>query len=294
MKDIQYSNGEIVTTKREIERNPSSFAKYKFIGLDCHKPNKCFIETDGNVKDEYIANILKVTDELFELVGKTKWDVQGVNMDNGYFGSYSHICVNGKEVIVFVDDRDAKINVVTGFHTKIFYGKGLGHWDGDSRWNSDKPLVVFDEGKGYNLVQAHTPRLICQEYLKELSPKFYWNGNTYVAEGTDHNGRKVLVTDKGTIIPTDDALNAERDLEYAKSLAIGEIQTEWIGKGKPCYHIHGLEYKGARVCKIDNGKAAEMFKTHKSFNTMFASAEWRIIDGRAALLLRDYANSDYD
>ena len=91
-----------------------------------------------------------------DIDGKLKWvvnDILGdtkhkIPLNNGYFGSYSLIEYKGKQAIVFVDDSDAIVHVVTDFYDKILYGSKYDTWSGDYRYNNDKPVVVFDKNLG--------------------------------------------------------------------------------------------------------------------------------------------------
>ena len=223
--------------------------------------------------------------------GKYKWQVKGVKQNNGYFGAYSCIEVDGKFAVVYCDDRDALVKVITDWYDAIEWHND---WSGDYRWNDDKPIVVYDKEKGYSLNAPHTDKLLC-DWLSEIIAVWKYDRNigNYLKGVKD--GKNVYITEKGNIINANvTSTNYEVVLKACKSMTNDEVRSLWIEKGLPCAHIRGMEYKGSVPHKIDKDTALEMFETHNHFNCMFNSAEWRVLDGEVTLLMRDYANSDYD
>ncbi len=255
---------------------------------------------DGRTSRVNLSQIYKPDPRTLELFGMRKWDVEGVKRDNGYFGAYSCIEYKGKKAIVFCDDRDAIVKVVTDWYDDILYGKGAdSFWDGDNRWNHDKPIIVIDKDKGYNLNAPHRYDLLCERWLRSLDGKWCYNkvqGDFMLGIDSDEENTPVVVTKQGTIRKAVQATpeEIEKLLKMVKGFTLDEIERLWIKQGRPCYYICGFEFKGAGHRKVTKEKALEYFKTHHSFDCSFNSAEWRVIDGEVALLFRDYSGSDYD
>lgn len=249
--------------------------------------------------------LMLADDAVLDLDGKSKWEVNEilgnvqhkVPIDNGYFGAYSVIDYKGQQCIVYVDDRDAKVKVVTNLYDKI-YKQECGSWSGDYRWNSDKPLVVYKKRKGYNIIMPHGCMLGLDKWLKNIEPHWYWGGTDLgnYLKGIDKDGNAVYITPKGSVrlVASTTKQNLENVLAACKSMTNDEISELWIGKGMPCAFIRGLEYKGSRPTIVTKERAIELFKTHHNFSKYFGSAEWRIHDAQVILLFREYANSDYD
>ena len=255
---------------------------------------------DGKKAECKFEDVSFVDSMVFDINLKTKWSVNlllgntpfKVAMDNGYFGSYSLIEYKGKKAVVYCDDRDAIVKQITTFYDDITCLS----WDGDYRWNHDKPCVVKSDGV-YNILAPHTNKLLCKEWLKEIEPK--WKNSKelgYYLNGINENGDNVVITANGTIRNAElsTSANINNVLSAVKLLTLQEIIDCWIKKGFPCAHICGLEYKGARCGIISMESALEYIKTHNRFNGSFNSAEWRVLDGAVTLLFRDYCNSDYD
>lgn len=250
---------------------------------------------DGNTYRTRQTECFQAGDNTLELSRKSLYVVNGllgndeVNRvkESGYFGKYSKITYNGKDTIVYVDRGESEVNVVCPFFDKIFYNTP---WSGDYRWNHDKPLVVFDEDKGFNLLAKHSHKLLCDEWLKELTP--YWNGkgaNEYLS-GINNDGKEVVVSKNGIVI---EKSATEVTLDEVKSYGEKEIN-EWISSDRPCGYVRGLDYKGALVTYIDADRAKELYKTHNVFGGRFNSAEWRMMDNQVVLVFIDYCDSDYD
>ena len=256
---------------------------------------------DGKTERKKFSDVNSVEMRVLDINRKDKWQVNAllgnttfkVKMDNGYFGAYSIIEYKGKKAVVFCDDRNAVVKLVTAFYDDIL----CLDWDGDYRWNNDKPCIVKEEGL-YNILEKHSNHLLCGEWLKEIKP--HWKSDKalgYYLNGVNQNGESVIITDKGTIrlanLATPKNLN-----NILAAVKLFETKQEvidcWINKGLPCAHIRGLEYKGARCGLISKEEALEYIETHYRFGKPFNSAEWRILDGAVTLLFRDYCDSDYD
>ena len=214
----------------------------------------------NNPDDSYRTTQDKVylaDERVLDINLKSKWEVNyilgdvpnKVKMDNGYFGAYSLIDYKDKQAIVYVDDRDAKVNVITDFYDKVFYN--CGHettWSGDNRWNSDKPLVVYKKRVGYNIIGKHSNRLLCNKWLKSIESRWYSDHTLgdYL-KGKDKKGNAVIITENGSVrlssMSTPENINDI--MTKVKSYTNDEVLHLWIEKGLPCAHIHGLEYKGA-------------------------------------------------
>lgn len=256
---------------------------------------------DGKTERKKFSDVNRVEIRVLDINRMDKWQVNAllgdtpfkVKMNNGYFGSYSVIRHKGKKAVVFCDDRDAIVKLVTAFYDDIL----CIDWSGDYRWNTDKPCIVKEDGL-YNILEKHSNHLLCGEWLKEIKP--HWKSDStlgYYLEGVNHEGKEVIITDNGTIrlANLSTPKNINNILAAAKLLTTKqEIIDCWISKGLPCAHIRGLEYKGARCGLISKEEALRYIETHCSFSGSFNSAEWRILDGAVTLLFRDYCDSDYD
>lgn len=256
---------------------------------------------DGKTERKKFSDVYLVDSRVLDINQKDKWQVNAllgatpfkVGMDNGYFGAYSIIEYKGKKAVVFCDDRDAIVKLVTAFYDDILCVA----WSGDYRCNTDKPCIVKEDGL-YNILEKHSNHLLCNEWLKDIECKWkYHNTLGYYLNGVNQNGEGVIITDKGTIrlanLATPKNLNnilAAANLLTTKQ----EIIDCWISKGLPCAHIRGLMYKGARHNLISKEEALKYIETHCRFSGSFNSAEWRILDGAVTLLFRDYCDSDYD
>lgn len=268
---------------------------------DCTYTTDCTIRYKTSEKKIAFDKIYKVDERTIELYGKKRWEIKGVKQLNGYFGSYSLIEYKGKKCIVFCDDRDAIVRFVTDWYDEIIYKND---WSGDLRWNNDKPIIVYDENKGYALNEPHTNNLITP-FIDEITYGWKYNKDlrTYIVSGlmcyVDKKkivSRKVYITEKGNILDAEivDNTNFAEELQKVKNLTIEEIKTKWILNDKPCAYIKGLEFKGAKYGLITKEKALDLIKTHTNFKGMFESVEWTMRDGKIVLLFRDYCESDYD
>lgn len=240
--------------------------------------------------------------------GKLKWNVNAILDEDskkignsGYFGVYTLIKYKGKKAIVYHDDRDAIVNVRSGWHDDILYGMEFGcdaRWDGDNRWNNDLPIVVKDNGL-FNMVAPHKDKLIFSEWFTDIETKWKYKpifGRYHFVKATKTDGTKVLLFENGNIIPDTDGLAEEIStlMSTLNAYTANDAEKLWVNMGNPCYHIVGLEYKGAKVGEVSTDEAKVLIKTHRRFGNNFNSLEWRVIGGRIVLLFRDYCNSDYD
>lgn len=305
MKSNNFKVGDKVLFRAFISNNRGSIPTIKDFIVERRKPfygnedivtDVTLVYDDGYVCRTSKDKIYKPSKRTIELFGKYKWDIKGVKQDNGYFGAYSCIEVDKKKAIVFCDDRDAIVHVVTDWYDDIIYG-AYASWSGDNRWNDDKPIIVYDKKKGYNLNAPHINKLLCDEWLKSIEPKWLYNSTIgkYIV-GTNKDNEKVIISVSGTIQLESlcNPKNIEVVLSSVKRFTKDEVLKLWIEKGLPCAHIRGLEYKGAKWGAITKEQAIELYKTHNNFNGDFNSAEWEVLDNKVTLLFRDYCNSDYD
>ena len=64
-------------------------------------------------------------------------------------------------------------------------------------------------------------------------------------------------------------------------------------KGRPCYHISGFGFRGAKPVRISTEKALEMINVH-SFGMGFSSMSWAVEDGSVALVFESYSELDME
>ena len=117
-------------------------------------------------------------EQTMNVNGMYKWDLNNLLddsskrvIDNGYFGSWHTIQMQGKQTMVYCDDRDALIIMATDewFDEVVKLG-----WSGDYRWNHDTPAIVRN-GNVYNIVECpkggmyqHSKkmRILCDEWFE--------------------------------------------------------------------------------------------------------------------------------
>ena len=219
--------------------------------------------------------------ELTDIVdSKNRFNIDSVLDDDsdkmptyiGYFGAYTLIKLKNKKAIVFIESSNSIIKLITYWFDDILYGPVYNSkWDADNRWNSDKPIVVKENGL-YNLVKPHSNKLLLSEWCKSIDTKWFFKkefGDKYAVNAIDKNDNEIIVFTDGSIMQKNicNKENIENVLKMVKSLSINEIQTLWIDKNLPCEFIRGLEYKGKQRIKIDAEKATELLKTHNNFNS---------------------------
>jgi hypothetical protein len=239
---------------------------------------------------------MKTSELVKDIEGLSKWQVNEIldedsNKigDSGYYGSYGLITYKGKQAVVYWDDRDAIVHVITDFHDKILY---TNDWSGDYRWNHDKPIIVIDNGL-YNLNEVHGDKLLLKEYINYIDSRTkYDQVNRYeYFIGWNDADYKFRIAKNGEMYAD---VSPTKVLDIVKKYSIDEIISKWIDKDLPCGHIRGLEYKGAKVGKISKESAREYIKTHHTFNGTFNDIEWKVVNGGVMLVFCDYCDSDYD
>lgn len=301
MKKV-FKIGDIIV-RRTYGNNPIGTYKVKALKdvETCHGKYDMVVEHFG--KDSYAkkSDFYLPDKRTIDIHGQDKWNVnklltEGNKVDgDGYFGKYTLVTYQGKQAIVYCDNRDANVWVITDWYDKIFW-KGNA-WNPDNRWNCDKPLVVYKKNKGYNFSIIHGCGELCNEWLKSVGNK--WEYSKISGEyftGVDKNGNEVHISINGTIKPIKSVSEEVllQELNKAKALPLNKIQTDWIDKDKPCMHITGFQYKGANMGKINQEMARKLIKNHNNFNSPFESAEWAIHNGEVVLVFHDYCDSDYD
>lgn len=83
----------------------------------------------------------------------------------------------------------------------------------------------------------------------------------------------------------------EKTMSEVKEWDKDKIKRDWIDKGRPCYFINGLRFRGATAHPISQEEAASLIKKH-SFGMGFYSLSWGVEDGKVALVFEEY--SEYD
>jgi hypothetical protein len=232
--------------------------------------------------------------------GISKWDINlildkdsnKVPNDNGYFGKFTIVRYNGKENIVFCDDRNAECVFVSDewFDEIVTCG-----WGGDYRYNDNKPAIVRN-GKDFCLLTAphgaiskgDKKKKLISDWFNTSKPKWYYNGATECVDIV-LNGKEMAITKNGTFITED----PKPILEAVKNYTKEQILNEWINKGKPCFSQYGLTYRGAKAFQIDKQQAINLLPKY-SFGKGFYELSWRIVDGIAALVFNEYSVYDME
>ena len=248
------------------------------------------------VDDDFFAN------EQKRLEGMDKWSVNRLlDRDSnkipergGYFGGYTLITYYGKQAIVYVDDRNAKVKFMTPFYDKVFYGHNNGgeSWSADERYNSgDADIVVLNRGL-YNMVSKKSKgQPMCDEWFKELDKKYTYDKYStqkYYSNAVREDGERVKVGLGGYIIR-----DVSAELAAAKAMLRDEILENWIKKGKLVVGGSGWEYRGAKTSVIPMEQAIKMFPNYH-FGKGFYEMEWVTYRGQVALSMREYSALDME
>ena len=216
--------------------------------------------------------------------------------DNGYFGSWHKIQIEGKQTMVYCDDRDALCFTAINewFDEVVVLG-----WSGDYRWNSDKPAIVRN-GDKYNIVEcpkggmyksSKKMRILCDEWF-EIVGKPQWQYSkliqtSYVSAMI--GGEVVQITKEGTIIRE----NPQDTLAMVSHYSREEILEKWIKQGKRCIYREGWAYRGAKAKEISMEKAIELFPQYH-FGKGFYEMGWLIEDGRVVLEFNELSVLDME
>lgn len=229
----------------------------------------------------------------------TKWELNLVTdkdsnkiHDNGYFGSYTIIKYKGKYNIAFCDDRDAICVLASDdWFDEIVSCK----WDGDYRWNHDKPAIVR-KGDKYNILQAPEGmmhknstkmKILSDVWFDEISPS--WKYNEVIGYYLDARTGDVWVkvTQNGNIAEKD----ANGTLAIVKSYSRQQIISEWIEKGRKCIYRYGFAWKGAKAKYISKEEALAKFPTYY-FGKGFYTLSWTTYDGSVVLVFNELSEND--
>lgn len=242
----------------------------------------------------------------------SRWDVtvdEGTNrpVAEGYFGSFTIITIGGKKTLVFCDPRNSNcVPMIDGWYDDVkFTDYG---WNPDERFVSEpnpNPLLVQRNGKwtmiGYcgpavtrNGIRLRKP--YCDEWYDCIDN--WGKGRSVNSKGVNlverwydavKDGNHVRLTRKCQVI--DDG--NQDTLAEVKTWDNERIKTDWIEKGRPCYHISGFRFRGAKPGRISTEKALEMIKSH-SFGMGFSSMSWAVEDGSVALVFESYSELDME
>lgn len=234
--------------------------------------------------------------------GIKKWDINlildkdsnKVPNDNGYFGRYTVIKLNGKENIVFCNDSNAECIIASD---EWFDEIAECSWSGDYRWNNDKPAIVR-KGKKYALLSTNKGPIykdskkmkIISEWFESSNPKWIYKDSAQgYCVNCIVNGKNSIITENGNFINE----NPSEILKAVKDYSKEEIISKWINKGKPCAYQSGCSYKGSIPCTINKEKAIELLPKY-NFGMGFYELAWRIVDGVASLVFNEYSVFDME
>lgn len=237
------------------------------------------------------------------LNGMDKWSINRIldkesnkiPENNGYFGAYTCITYFGKQAIVYVDDRNAKVVFKTPFYDKIMYLANRDmRWDGDKRWSDYSASIIICQGGLYNLItERDNGAPICREWYKNINPeKKYINPRTLQSkayyDAETQSGEHVMLSMNGYPIVDNAQLLAK-----CKAMSREEILEQWIKAGKLVVGGCGWQYRGAKTNVIDNELAAKEFDKY-SFGKGFYEMEWVEYKGEVALSMREYSALDME
>lgn len=251
----------------------------------------------------------------------SRWDVkvdEGTARPTaeGYFGNFTIITIGGKKTLVFCDPRDSNcVPMIDGWYDDVkFTDYG---WSPDTRFVSEpnpNPLLVQRNGK-WTMIGYYGPTVTrngmrlrkpyCDEWYdcidnREKARSINKRGDEVPHLSKDVNlverwydavkdGNHVRLTKKCQVI--DDG--NQDTLAEVKTWGKDRIKTDWIEKGRPCYHISGFRFRGAKPGRISTEKALEMIKSH-SFGMGFSSMSWAVEDGSVALVFESYSELDME
>lgn len=234
------------------------------------------------------------------LDGKARrWDVSYddgstdlTSVDIGYFGTISVIQIGGMQTVVRCEMCDGILHPMLDrwYDGVRFTGRP---WDADTRFTNEPNAdpIVARAGSEWTLIpyrgrmDAHG-RLLPTSYYEAISLRpsiirFGWFGNVEVFDAVN-DGRGFCLSKCGTPIEQPDEVEPTDK---------GQILERWIWRGRPCYHVHGFRWKGARPVEVDADKAVELLKK-SSFDKSCDAMEWDVVDGRPALLFSTYSEGD--
>lgn len=241
--------------------------------------------------------------QIEKIDGMYKWDLNRMVDDcskrigdNGYFGSWHKIQIDGKQTMVYCDDRDALcITAINEWFDEIVV---MG-WSGDYRWNSDKPAIVRN-GDKFNIVDcpkggmyhcSKKMRLLCDEWFELVGdPKWKFDDelHTYCIMAKVQ-GEVVKITKEGSIVEG----NPQELMAEVSHYSMDEILEKWIRAGKRCIYREGWAYRGAKSKVISNEDAERMLPQYH-FGKGFYELSWTMDDGKVALEFNELSVLDME
>lgn len=284
-KQIEYYQDKIKESKDDIVRMQEELSN----------------ETEIEVNDEFFQ------EQWEKMNGMSKWDVnrmldedsKQIPYDNGYFGGYTLITFCGRQAIVYVDDRDAKVIFKTPFYDKIFYGANPDmRWSGDKRYSDHSASIIICHNGLYNMIkERNNGEPICPKWYKHISTQKerYMGSNSqsvnikYGYTAIDQNDEVVFISANGGYPIKDNSV----ELERVRKMSREEILEKWIKAGGLVVGGSGWQYRGAGTAVIPNDKAAAEFHKY-SFGKGFNELEWVEYNGEVALSMREYSELDME
>ena len=248
-----------------------------------------------------------------------RWDIvvdpgtQHVKCE-GYFGNFTIITVGGKKMLVFADPRESFCEpMLAEWYDEIEW---TAPWNPDTRFVSNpnrEPLLV-KKGEKWTIVCYYGKKIIRGRFRQRVPETDEWYDKIFKKENVQclredgskasswadtktverwydavKDGLPVRITERGCAISD----NNPELLKEVKTWDKDRIKTDWIEKGRPCYHISGFRYRGAKPGRISTEKALEMIKIH-SFGMGFSSMSWAVEDGSVALVFESYSELDME
>lgn len=252
-----------------------------------------------------------------------KWDLVSsddeitvkVHGGHGYFGAFIIVPVGRKKMMIFIDDRDGIcVPMLDGWYDDMLYAGSP--WSPDTRFESQpnrEPLLVKKGGK-WNMIGYYGKRVRRGNLSLRAPYSDVWydsisRGERVRCIGKDGEETRswaqaetverwydaikdgVAVRLTSECKPIDDGNDAL--IKEVKGWDNDRIEKEWIGKGRPCYSIHGYRFKGAGPHPITTEEAAKLIKKHylgKGYNSL----SWSIEDGKVALVFESYSEGDME
>jgi hypothetical protein len=240
---------------------------------------------------------------------KSKWYVNNIldkeskriPENNGYFGAYTIITLDGKKNVVYVDDRNSDCVVQFAEWFDDVFGE---IFDGDTRWNNGGGIMFVRNGDKYNAIGRGTQYFSKTQRFAEVNSSVWYDSidpkKCYTQRGevgycgtyynATLNGKNVRIDRDGVLI----ADNIQSLMQEVADWSKAEIMEKWIEHGRPCAEINGYAYRGARHHAIDNKKAAELLPIssddRKGVN--YNTYEWDVLNGQLTLVFNRYSEND--
>ena len=207
---------------------------------------------------------------------------------SGYFGDYFLITYHAKQAIVYVDDRDAKVHLMTPFYDAIFYHKR--DWDADERFSRGDKTIIIRDNNEYNIISKKSKgKPLCNVWFKAIEDKTYFDEviQTSYYNAISSNGDYVRLSTNGAVLSTEFL----EELENCKAMSETDILNKWIKQNRLVVGDVGFVYRGGRTNIIPKDKAIEMFTKYQRDKCYYES-DWIIFNGEIALSLREYTETD--